>query len=110
LVGLGTATFAAAPKSIAVATSAKVGVTSVRADGFIPFSFDSAKNRVLIEVPVLDADILYYVTAATGGITSPQPPAAVRWSSQVGPKTASPRWGVGPRSRFPAAPGAPLGQ
>jgi hypothetical protein len=25
------------------------------------------------------------------------------------PKTASPHWGKGPRSRFPAAPGAPLG-
>ncbi len=36
-----------------------------RNDGFVPFWFDP-KGRVLIEVPVFDQDVLYYVSAATG--------------------------------------------
>lgn len=38
-----------------------------RADGFIPFEWQPAQGRVLIEVPVLDKDVLYYVSAASGG-------------------------------------------
>jgi hypothetical protein len=42
------------------------GVTGlIRNDGFVPFWFDP-KGRVLIEVPVFDQDVLYYVSAATG--------------------------------------------
>lgn len=37
-----------------------------RTDGFVPFYWDAARGRVLIEVPVFDADVLYYVSAASG--------------------------------------------
>jgi hypothetical protein len=37
-----------------------------RTDGFVPFYWDAARGRVLIEVPVFDQDVLYYVSAATG--------------------------------------------
>ena len=37
-----------------------------RTDGFVPFYWDAARGRVLIEIPVFDADVLYYVSAATG--------------------------------------------
>jgi hypothetical protein len=35
--------------------------------GFVPFYWDSNRGRVLIEIPVFDEDVLYYVSAATGG-------------------------------------------
>ncbi|WP_374144933.1 zinc-dependent metalloprotease [Sphingomonas sp. 28-63-12] len=38
-----------------------------RVDGYIPFVWDATKGRVLIEIPAFDTDILYYVSAATGG-------------------------------------------
>ena len=38
-----------------------------RKDGFIPFIWDAAKGRVLMEIGLFDQDILYYVSAATGG-------------------------------------------
>ena len=38
-----------------------------RADGFVPFYWDAARGRVLMEVPAFDEDVLYYVSAATGG-------------------------------------------
>ncbi len=37
-----------------------------RADGFVPFYWDAARGRVLVEVPVFGQDVLYYVSAATG--------------------------------------------
>jgi Met-zincin/Domain of unknown function (DUF5117) len=37
-----------------------------RTDGFVPFYWDAARGHVLIEIPVFDQDILYYVSAATG--------------------------------------------
>jgi hypothetical protein len=37
-----------------------------RIDGYVPFYWDPAQGRVLIEVPVFDQDVLYYVSAATG--------------------------------------------
>ena len=37
-----------------------------RADGFIPFYWDAARGRVLIEVPAFGEDVLYYVSAASG--------------------------------------------
>lgn len=40
---------------------------SVRMDGFVPLVWDQAKGRMLIEVPTFDSDILYYVSAASGG-------------------------------------------
>src|SRR6201996_9423195 len=43
-----------------------------RNDGFVPFYFDH-KGRVLLEVPVFDQDVLYYVSAATnpGSVEAP---------------------------------------
>lgn len=38
-----------------------------RADGFVPFYWDAARGRVLMEIPAFDADVLYYVSAASGG-------------------------------------------
>ena len=38
-----------------------------RADGFVPFYWDEARGRVLMEVPAFDQDVLYYVSAASGG-------------------------------------------
>ncbi|MFN2445212.1 MAG: zinc-dependent metalloprotease [Vicinamibacterales bacterium] len=37
-----------------------------RVDGFVPFYWDAARGRVLIEVPGLSQDVLYYVSAASG--------------------------------------------
>ena len=37
-----------------------------RIDGYVPFFWDPAQGRILIEVPVFDQDVLYYVSAATG--------------------------------------------
>jgi hypothetical protein len=38
-----------------------------RADGFVPFYWDVARGRVLMEIPVFNQDVLYYVSAASGG-------------------------------------------
>ncbi|MEP6786419.1 MAG: zinc-dependent metalloprotease [Sphingomonadales bacterium] len=38
-----------------------------RTDGFIPFYWDAAKARVLLEISAFDQDVLYYVSAASGG-------------------------------------------
>ncbi len=35
--------------------------------GFIPFYWDAARGRVLMEVPASGEDVLYYVSAASGG-------------------------------------------
>ena len=37
-----------------------------RAEGFIPFYWDVARGRVLMQISLFDQDILYYVSAATG--------------------------------------------
>jgi hypothetical protein len=37
-----------------------------RADGYIPFYWDAARGRVLLEIPALGEDVLYYVSAASG--------------------------------------------
>lgn len=37
-----------------------------RTEGFVPFYWDAARGRVLVEVPVFDKDVLYYVSAASG--------------------------------------------
>jgi hypothetical protein len=53
---------------------AKSGVAGLtRTEGYVPFYFDGAKGRVLLEVPVFDQDVLYYVSAATnpGSVEAP---------------------------------------
>jgi hypothetical protein len=44
-----------------------------RTDGYVPFYFDGARGRVLLEIPVFDQDVLYYVSAATnpGSVEAP---------------------------------------
>ena len=37
-----------------------------RHDGYVPFYLDAVRNRVLIEVPKLNDDILYFVQVAKG--------------------------------------------
>ena len=37
-----------------------------RTDGFVPFYWDAARGRVLMEIPRFDEDVLYYVSAASG--------------------------------------------
>ena len=37
-----------------------------RADGFLPFYWDTTRGRVLIEIPAFGEDVLYYVSAASG--------------------------------------------
>lgn len=37
------------------------------ADGYIPLSWDTANGKLLLKVPAFDQDVLYYVSAATGG-------------------------------------------
>jgi hypothetical protein len=37
-----------------------------RTDGFVPFYWDATRGRVLMEVPALGQDVLYYVSAASG--------------------------------------------
>jgi hypothetical protein len=37
-----------------------------RTDGFVPFYWDAARGRMLLEIPAFDQDVLYYVSAASG--------------------------------------------
>ncbi|NLR70611.1 DUF5117 domain-containing protein [Novosphingobium sp. ERN07] len=55
-----------APSVMAQSASATASAPT-RMDGFVPLTWDAAKGRVLIEVPAFDTDILYYVSAASGG-------------------------------------------
>jgi hypothetical protein len=50
-----------APAEVRRATA---GLT--RTEGYVPFYWDAARGRVLLEIPVFDEDVLYYVSAATG--------------------------------------------
>lgn len=61
LVVLAAAPLAAQPATIAARTA---GLQ--RQDGFVPLYWDAARGRVLVEVPVFDRDVLYYVSAASG--------------------------------------------
>jgi hypothetical protein len=57
----------AAPPAAAGGAQAHQGVAGLtRMDGYVPFYWDAARGRVLLEIPVFDQDVLYYVSAATG--------------------------------------------
>jgi hypothetical protein len=62
-----TALDAATPPSATSATPEKGIAGLSRIEGFIAFYHDVSRGRVLIEIPAFDADVLYYVSAATGG-------------------------------------------
>src|SRR5882724_11520946 len=69
----GSTAFAArAPDGAAEAPQRGVAGLS-RVDGYVPFYFDGAHGRVLMEIPVFDQDVLYYVSAATnpGSVEAP---------------------------------------
>jgi hypothetical protein len=57
--------------ALAQTPAALAGLT--RTDGYVPFYFDGAHNRVLLEIPAFDQDILYYISAATnpGSVEAP---------------------------------------
>ncbi|MGE3277100.1 MAG: zinc-dependent metalloprotease [Vicinamibacterales bacterium] len=54
-------------QSVPAATVAERTAGLQRTDGFVPFYWDQARGRVLMEVPAFDEDVLYYVSAASGG-------------------------------------------
>lgn len=62
---LGSSTFAAAQQAPAAKIAERTGALQP-ADGFVPFYWDAARGRVLIEIPVFGQDVLYYVSAASG--------------------------------------------
>ena len=51
----------------APAASSPSGPRAEPRDGFIPFYWDAARGRVLMEIPSFSEDVLYYVSAASGG-------------------------------------------
>jgi hypothetical protein len=58
---------AAQPQPQPVAASIAQRTTGLeRHDGYVPFYLDPARNRVLIEVPKLNDDMLYFVQVAKG--------------------------------------------
>jgi hypothetical protein len=60
----------AIPPAIAQTISGSIsGATSglERQEGYMPFWWDESKSQVYLEIPAFDTDVLYYVSAATGG-------------------------------------------
>ncbi len=55
----------AAPPAARTVAAATAGLESHA--GYVPFHWDAARGRVLLEVPAFDTDVLYYVSAASGG-------------------------------------------
>lgn len=61
LLGLG-----APMPAMAQAGATRASVAGLeRKDGFVPFYWDAAAGKVLLEVPAFNEDVLYYVSAAT---------------------------------------------
>lgn len=56
-----------APATATAQAPAAAAKSLPKTDGFIPFYWDAAKGRVLLEITEFDQDILYYVSAASGG-------------------------------------------
>lgn len=54
-------------QSVPAGAAAKRTAGLARADGFLPFWFDGKAGKLLLEVPAFGQDILYYVSAASGG-------------------------------------------
>lgn len=64
---------AALPPGEALAAPVATAAADRLAAAYIPFTFDAAKGRVLLEIPAFDQDVLYYVSAATnpGSVEAP---------------------------------------
>lgn len=56
-----------APRFALGATITEVTAGLDRQEGFVPFYWDEVDGRVLLEIPIFDRDVLYYVSAASGG-------------------------------------------
>ena len=54
-------------QQVAAASIAAATKGMQRHEGFMPFFWDSARGRVLLEVPAFDRDVPYYISAASGG-------------------------------------------
>lgn len=54
-------------QQVAAASIAAATKGMERHEGFMPFFWDSARGRVLLEVRAFDRDVLYYISAASGG-------------------------------------------
>lgn len=54
-------------QQVAAASIAAATKGMARHEGFMPFFWDAARGRVLLEVPAFDSDVLYYISAASGG-------------------------------------------
>lgn len=67
LIALGAALPVIAEAQAAPAPASAPRAAGQRFDGFIPFTWDASKGRVLMEISLFDQDVLYYVSAATGG-------------------------------------------
>jgi len=64
---LGMLAFAPAFAQTAGSSIAAVTNGLQRQEGFVPFFWDENKGQVYLEIPAFDTDVLYYVSAATGG-------------------------------------------
>ena len=64
---LALAAMPAAPALAQPGAAAARTAPAARQDGFIPFTHDAARGRVLMEIPAFDQDVLYYVSLASGG-------------------------------------------
>ena len=49
------------------AAPARAALAVTLADGFVPVAWDVARGKLLLQVPAFGQDLLYYVSAATGG-------------------------------------------
>ncbi|MCP5411449.1 MAG: zinc-dependent metalloprotease [Alphaproteobacteria bacterium] len=67
-LALGTMVALALPghHALAADTAAQGTAGLTKVAGYVPFWFDGDHQRVLLQVPALDTDVLYYVSAATG--------------------------------------------
>jgi hypothetical protein len=73
LLGCACLTPMPASHALAAEPAAQGAPAMSRADGYVPFWWDAARGRVLMEIPAFDEDILYYVSAATnpGSVEAP---------------------------------------
>lgn len=67
LAGAALAVPLASTSAQGVPAPSSASAASERMEGFVPLVIDAAKGRVLMEIPAFDSDILYYVSAASGG-------------------------------------------
>ena len=70
LLGAATISLAAAAGMLlphALKAAPVQAASPVLTDGYIPLGWDTVRGKLLMQVPAFDSDVLYYVSAATGG-------------------------------------------